>query len=90
VKHLPVRQWIGVLTRALLTREGFEVDERGVRFKDPVFKSGSTYRRVEEETTDNDEDDDNDLEQTFGRMVEGLTTSEQNLLCKVLQAHLAD
>jgi hypothetical protein len=86
VKHLPVRQWIGTLTRALLALEGFEVDESGVRFTDPVFKSGSTYRRVEK---DDDDEYDPALEQTFRRMVEGLTTSEQRVLLKVVEAELA-
>jgi len=86
VLHLPVRQWIGTLTRALLALEGYEVDDRGVRFADPVFKSGSTYRRVEE---DEDTDLDPALEETFGRMVEGLEPREQRVLLKVVEAALA-
>jgi hypothetical protein len=86
VKHLPVRQWVGTLTRALLALEGYEVDETGVRVKDPVFKSGSTYRRVE---TEADTDFDAVLEPTFRRMVEALTISEQRMLLKVLKEELA-
>jgi hypothetical protein len=86
VKHLPVRQWIGTLTRALLALENYEVDESGVRFTDPVFKSGSTYRRVEE---DKDSELAPALEETFGRMVEGLTAREQRVLLKVVETALA-
>lgn len=88
VKHLPVRQWIGSLVRALLAVEGFEVEESGVRFKDPVFKSGSTYSRIGEDS-DAENDDDSTLEETFGRLIEGLTTREQRILLKVLENELA-
>lgn len=91
VKHLPVRQWIGSLVRALLAVEGYEVEERGVRFKDPVFKSGSTYRRVDQDSDADNDDmyDDSALEGTFGRLIEGLTTREQRILLKVLENELA-
>lgn len=91
VKHLPVRQWIGSLVRALLAVEGYDVEDRGVRFRDPVFKSGSTYRRVEEDGDPDNDDvyDDSALEETFGRLIEGLTTREQRLLLKVIENELA-
>ncbi len=91
VKHLPVRQWVGSLVRALLAVEGYDVEERGVRFRDPVFKSGSTYRRVDEDSDPDNDDmyDDSALEETFGRLIEGLTTREQRILLKVLENELA-
>ena len=86
VKHLPVRQWVGTVVRAILVLEGFEVDESGIRVSDPVFKSGSTYRRVDKAS---EEEMDHAMEKTFRRMVEGLTTNEQRVLLQVVEAELA-
>jgi len=53
----PVRQFIGSTVKAILSDEGYEVDESGVRLpNDPVFRSGSTYR-LKTETGVGEEDD---------------------------------
>jgi hypothetical protein len=88
VLHLPVRQWIGSLVKALLGTEGFEVAETGIRISgNPVFKSGATYQRTE--TDDNEDDEDSVLEEAFGRLVSGLNSREQSILMKVLEAEVA-
>jgi hypothetical protein len=47
-KTIVVRQFIGLCVRAVLEEEGFEVAEKGVRVsRDPIFRTGSTYRRVQ-------------------------------------------
>ncbi len=45
----PVKQFVGVCIRAVLEEEGFELVESGVRVsKDPIFRTGSTYQRVQD------------------------------------------
>ena len=46
VKPLTVRQFIGLYVRVLLSEEGFVVFEKGIRVDDPLFRSGSTYRKI--------------------------------------------
>lgn len=41
-----MRQFCGLACAAILSEEGFEVDQTGVRVaKDPLFSFGATYRR---------------------------------------------
>jgi hypothetical protein len=43
-----VRRFIGVVTRAVLAEQGYEVRLRGTRVSgDPIFASGSRYARVQ-------------------------------------------
>lgn len=57
LKATPVRQFIGSTVKAILSDEGYEVDESGIRLpNDPVFRSGSTYR-LKTETEVGKEDD---------------------------------
>lgn len=52
---LPVRQFIGMAVRAILSEKGYEVEERGIRISgDPVFRTGATYRLVSAEENDDD------------------------------------
>jgi hypothetical protein len=49
-KLMPLKQFTGLCVRAVLEEEGFEVAETGVRVsRDPVFRTGSTYRRIQAE-----------------------------------------
>jgi hypothetical protein len=49
-KLMPLKQFAGLCVRAVLEEEGFEVAETGVRVsRDPVFRTGSTYRRIQAE-----------------------------------------
>ncbi|NKK58827.1 hypothetical protein GFM44_23300 [Rhizobium leguminosarum bv. viciae] len=51
----PVKQFIGSAVRAILSDLGYEVDETGVRIKnDPIFRSGSTYVKIDSEEEDDD------------------------------------
>jgi hypothetical protein len=46
-KLSPVKQYAGVCIRAVLEEEGYELAEKGVHIgRDPVFRTGSTYRRA--------------------------------------------
>lgn len=42
-----VKQAIGIGVRAVLEEEGYQVIEKGLRLKDPVFRTGSIYARVD-------------------------------------------
>ena len=43
-----MKQFVGVCIRDVLEEEGFELVESGVRVsKDPIFRTGSTYQRVQ-------------------------------------------
>jgi len=48
VRLAPVKQFVGVCIRAVLEEEGYELVDSGVRVSnDPVFRTGSTYQRVQ-------------------------------------------
>jgi hypothetical protein len=50
VKLPPVKQFAGLCVRAILEEEGFQLADKGVRIsKDPVFRTGSTYVRVNDD-----------------------------------------
>jgi hypothetical protein len=66
-KLTPVRQFAGLCMRAVLEEEGFELADVGVRLsKDPMFRTGSVYRRATEV-------DSKDL---LARIVEALNDNE--------------
>jgi len=74
----PVRQFIGLCVRAVLQEEGFEVAEAGVRVSnDPIFRSGSTYRRMqtEQQVTSG----------LLARIVESLTDEEAREVASLLR-----
>ena len=53
-KLMPLKQFAGLCVRAVLEEEGFEVAETGVRVSnDPIFRTGSTYQRVQVGKSDN-------------------------------------
>ncbi len=88
VLHLPVRQWIGSLVRALLAVEGFEVQDTGIRIVGNVmFKSGTTYERIHNPADEDDED--KILETAFAHLVSGLNFREQRSLRKVLDVEMS-
>ncbi len=46
LKAMSVRQFIGMIVRAILEDEGYSIAEKGVRLAhDPVFTSGSVYQK---------------------------------------------
>ncbi|WP_455960606.1 hypothetical protein [Methylorubrum aminovorans] len=52
-----VKQFIGLCIRAVLEEEGFAVEGAGVRLShDPVFKTGSVYRRQDPQGSANASD----------------------------------
>lgn len=68
-KLLPIRQFVGLCVRAVLEEEGFALAESGVRVSnDPVFRTGSTYRRSENGT--------NHHTDLLDRIIERLTDQE--------------
>ncbi|TPO05149.1 hypothetical protein [Mesorhizobium sp. B1-1-5] len=78
LKANPVRQFIGMAVRAILSDQGYELDETGVRIsRDPVFRSGSTYRL----TTEQEEDDD-----LLVRFVAMLNPDERRRLYDLIKA----
>lgn len=80
LKALPVRQFIGSTVRAILSERGYLVDESGVRIpNDPIFKSGSTYRKTD------DEEEEDDL---LKRFVEMLSPDELQRLSDLVKAAL--
>ena len=51
-KRPPVKQFTGLCVRAVLEEEGFQLADKGVRVSgDPVFRTGSTYVRVDHDRT---------------------------------------
>lgn len=80
LKAMPVRQFIGSAVRAILSERGYALDEGGVRIpNDPIFSTGSTYRKIEEE------DDEEDF---LERFVEILSPSEMRRLQVLIKAAL--
>ena len=46
----PVRQFVGLVVRAILEEEGFRVAESGVRIsRDPIFRTGAVYEAIADE-----------------------------------------
>ncbi|MGV2100182.1 hypothetical protein [Rhizobium sp. 21-4511-3d] len=80
LKAMPVRQFIGSAVRAILSERGYALDESGIRIpNDPIFTTGSTYRKIEEE------DDEEDF---LERFVEMLSPSELRRLQILVKAAL--
>jgi hypothetical protein len=80
LKAMPVRQFIGSAVRAILSERGYALDESGVRIpNDPIFSTGSTYRKIEEE---------DDAEDFLERFVEMLSPAELRRLQVLIKAAL--
>jgi hypothetical protein len=48
IKTLPVRQFIGMCTRAILEQAGYRVAQKGVRLNNnELFRVGSVYERID-------------------------------------------
>lgn len=82
LRSTPVRQFIGMAVRAILSDQGYELEESGVRIPDdPVFRSGSTYRP--RATSEVEEDDD-----ILARFVAMLNPDELRRLHDLVKAAL--
>jgi hypothetical protein len=80
-KLLPVKQYVGLCVRAVLEEEGFALADRGVRVsRDPVFRTGSTYRRVEKTNAT--------ASPLLCRFIESLTKAEAQELLELLNNRL--
>jgi hypothetical protein len=85
VKQTPVRQFIGLVVRAILEEAGFEVAYTGVRIKDdPVFRTGSAYRPR------SDDNDTSEVDDTLDRMMKALTADQARRAFRALLRHFPD
>jgi hypothetical protein len=77
-KLMPLKQFAGLSVRAVLEEEGFEVAETGVRVSnDPVFRTGSTYRRIQAEQRRSSE--------LLVRIIQDLTDEEARQALRLLR-----
>ena len=77
-KLMPLKQFAGLCVRAVLEEEGFEVAETGVRVSnDPVFRTGSTYRRIQAEQRRSSE--------LLVRIIQDLTDEEARQALRLLR-----
>ena len=88
VRATTVRQFIGTAVKSVLDSAGYEVAQSGVRLpRDPVFTTGSLYRKRPVGKTATIEGRTEDL---FSRLVESLRTSERRMLIRVLKRSLGE
>lgn len=81
LKPFPVRQFVGSLTKAVLTEEGYDVAVRGVRVPgDRIFSKGSKYRRHQ------DSPEGGDASEWLNRVVSIMTSSERARMTQLLAA----
>lgn len=77
-KLAPIKQFTGLCVRAVLEEEGFELVETGVRVSnDPVFRTGSVYRRSDKDRRQHD---------LLDRFIQSLTDDEVAYAIKRLQS----
>ena len=75
----PVRQFAGLVIRAILEEEGFRVAETGVRIsRDPIFRTGAVYEAIA------DEKKAGSLESLVAFLTERLSDSEIRRLRQLL------
>jgi hypothetical protein len=75
----PVRQFVGLVIRAVLEEEGFRVAESGVRIsRDPIFRTGAVYEAIA------DEKKAGSLESLVAFLTEKLSDSEIGRLRQLL------
>ena len=75
----PVRQFVGLVIRAILEEEGFRVAESGVRIsRDPIFRTGAVYEAIA------DEKKAGSLESLVAFLTEKLSDSEIGRLRQLL------
>ena len=85
VKRTSTRQFIGLVTRAILEEAGYEVAYTGVRINgDPVFRTGSVYRL---RTDDNDAAK---VDDALDRMMKSLTPDQAQHAFRALRRHYPD
>jgi hypothetical protein len=74
----PVRQFTGLVIRAILEEEGFRVAESGVRIsRDPIFRTGAVYEASDEKKAGS-------LESLVAFLTEKLSDSEIGRLRQLL------
>ena len=80
----PIKQYTGLCVRAVLEEEGFELVQTGVRVSnDPIFRTGSVYRRSEKQESQPASD-------LLGRFIQALTNEEIARALKLLQRRQQD
>jgi hypothetical protein len=88
IVHLPVRQFIGTAVKAVLLSSGFEVAQSGIRLvRDPVFRTGSTYRRLHRGKIGAAHSARSDL---IAHLIQGLTIEERREFLAILKRSLGD
>jgi hypothetical protein len=76
----PVRQFAGLVIRAILEEEGFRVAESGVRIsRDPIFRTGAVYEAISDEKAGS-------LESLVAFLTEKLSDSEIRRLRQLLSS----
>lgn len=88
IKPMPVKQFIGMVVKAVLAEEGYELEDTGVRIHDdPLFRSGSTYSKIEVDE-DEDEVDDGELLRDVISKLATLSAPQQRRLRELIEIHL--
>ena len=73
---LPVRSFVGLCVRAVLSQEGFIVAEKGVRLpNDKIFRTGAVYRRI-----DADEDRDSSKDRLIDAIISSVTRAQAHAI----------
>jgi hypothetical protein len=88
LKAITVRQFIGIVVKAILADRGFEVAQTGIRLpRDKVFTTGAAYRRVAatQEVTGEDT-----LRRAFSNIVGGMTLPERRVMFDELRKALGE
>ncbi len=81
MKAMAVRQFVGTAVKSVLDGAGYEVEQSGVRLiADPVFKTGSVYRKAGGVV--------NLQAEVLGQLIEGLSVQNRRTLMRVLQRSL--
>lgn len=81
------KQFVGLAVKSVLMKEGFELFQSGVRIKgDPVFTTGSLYRRKEEL----EDKSARAIRKAYAHMVQGMTMAERKLMLDVLQTAMGE
>lgn len=78
-KLAQVKQYVGLCIRAVLEQEGYDIERTGVWLgNDPVFTTGSLYKKVSEQSTARRDD-------WLDRFVRMLTSDEADRLSELLR-----
>ena len=87
VEAATVRQFIGSAVKAVLTKNGFEVAQTGIRLpRGSVFRTGAVYRKKTDITDKRKEA----VRDALANMVKGMSLAEKRLLLDVVQTALGE